>query len=143
MRAGRIPGDAAVPSVVLGKSRPTTNGVCHAQGRNGNCLEYTGGKLAEAATAKRQYHDERFFAWWKAKRKETIAKIRTKGIEIDEKIVIGFHDNPKTRDWDGAARVKQVRDDLRADLHECQSKLSWPRKSVSSTTVGNSLQCQS
>ena len=86
-------------------------------------LEYTAGKLAEAATAKRQYHDERF-AWWKAKRKETITKIRAEGIEIDEKIVIGFHDNPKTRDWDGAARVT-VRDDLRADLHECQSKLSW------------------
>ena len=65
-------------------------------------------------------HRERL-AFWGARREETLATIRSEGLEIDEKIVIGVH-TPKARDWERANRVT-VRDDLRMQLDEVLHKL--------------------
>jgi hypothetical protein len=88
--------------------------------RNDWKFDYTAARLAEAAEAKIVHHTARL-EFWKGKREETLAKIRADGLEIDEKIVIGFQ-SPKARDWDRANRIT-VRDDLRQQLDEVLDKL--------------------
>jgi len=83
-------------------------------------FEYTATRLAEAADAKIAHHSERL-AFWKGKRDEVLATIRAEGLEIDEKIVVGYQ-SPKSRDWERANRVS-VRDDLRQKLDEVLEKL--------------------
>lgn len=88
--------------------------------RNNWTFEHTAGQIAEAASNRAQYHAERL-AFWKSKREEVIATIRSEGIEVDEKIVLAFQ-NPKSRDWDRAGQVL-IRNDLQQDLHEIYDKL--------------------
>lgn len=83
-------------------------------------FDYTAARLAEAAVAKCAWHAERL-AFWRGKREEVMAKIRAEGLEIDEKIVLGFA-NPKARDWSDGAQV-MIRNDLQKDLAECHEKL--------------------
>jgi len=83
-------------------------------------FEYTASKLAEAAQAKVDWHTERL-AWWKAKKDEVMGTIRKEGLEVDEKISLGFS-SPKSRDWERGAQV-MVRNDLQKDLDECMEKL--------------------
>jgi hypothetical protein len=83
-------------------------------------FEYTAARLAEAADAKIAHHAERL-AFWKGKRDEVLVTIRAEGLEIDEKIVVGYQ-SPKSRDWERANRVS-VRDDLRQKLDEVLDKL--------------------
>ena len=85
-------------------------------------FDYTAARLAEAAAAKMRHHAERL-AFWRTKREDVLATIRAEGLEIDEKIVMGYQ-NPKSRDWDRANRVT-VRDDLRQHLDECLDKLRY------------------
>ncbi|MBK6394471.1 MAG: hypothetical protein IPF73_07120 [Betaproteobacteria bacterium] len=88
--------------------------------RDGWMFDYTALRLAEAAQHRMDWHRERL-AFWAARREETLATIRSEGLEIDEKIVIGVH-TPKARDWERANRVT-VRDDLRMQLDEVLHKL--------------------
>ena len=90
--------------------------------RNEWTFEYTAGKLSDAASAKMRHHGERV-RFWKSKREEVLATIRAEGLEIDEKLVLGFQ-TPKSRDWERANRVT-VRDDLRQHLDECLDKLRF------------------
>jgi hypothetical protein len=90
--------------------------------RNEWKFDYTAARLAEAAQAKIAHHGERL-EFWKGKREETLAKIRADGLEIDEKIVVGYQ-SPKARDWERANRVS-VRDDLRQQLDEVLDKLKF------------------
>jgi hypothetical protein len=83
-------------------------------------FDYTAARLAEAARVKIAHHDARL-AFWHGKRDEVLGRIRTEGIEIDEKIVLGFQ-SPKAQDWQRANRIT-VRDDLRTQLDECHDKL--------------------
>ncbi len=83
-------------------------------------FEYTASKLAETAQLKIDWHTERL-EWWKNKKNEVFATIRSEGIEVDEKISTGFS-NPKSRDWERGAQVL-VRNDLQKDLDECLEKL--------------------
>lgn len=83
-------------------------------------FEYTASRLAEAAQAKIDWHAERL-EWWKEKKNEVFATIRKEGLEVDEKISVGFQ-NPKSRDWERGAQVL-VRNDLQKDLDECLEKL--------------------
>ena len=84
-------------------------------------FDYTATQLAEAAQAKRGFHQERL-DWWKAKRAEVMTTIRAEGLEIDEKIALEYR-NPKSRDWERGSQV-MVRNDLQKDLSECLEKLS-------------------
>lgn len=90
--------------------------------RNNWNFNYTGKQLAEAAKTKIAFHQERL-NFWKAKKDEVFATIRKEGIEVDEKISVGFS-HPKSRDWDRGAQVL-VRNDLQKDLEECLGKLAW------------------
>jgi len=83
-------------------------------------FEYTASKLADAAQAKVDWHRERL-AWWKDKKDEVMGTIRKEGLEVDEKISLGFS-SPKSRDWERGAQV-MVRNDLQKDLDECMEKL--------------------
>lgn len=85
-------------------------------------FEYPASRLAAAATEKIAYHRERL-AFWRATREQVMATIRSEGLEIDEKIVLGMR-NPKSRDWDRGAEV-MIRNDLQKDLAECLEKLKW------------------
>ena len=88
--------------------------------RNDWTFDYTAARLAEAAQAKIAHHEARL-AFWRGKREEVLGRIRTEGIEIDEKIVLGYQ-TPKAQDWERANRVT-IRDDLRTQLDECHGKL--------------------
>ena len=88
--------------------------------RNDWTFDYTAAKLAEAAQAKIAHHEARL-VFWHGKRDEVLGRIRTEGIEIDEKIVVGYQ-TPKAADWQRANRIS-VREDLRAQLDECHDKL--------------------
>lgn len=88
--------------------------------RNDWTFDYTAARLAEAAQAKIAHHEARL-AFWRDKREEVLGRIRTEGIEIDEKIVLGYQ-SPKAQDWERANRVT-IRDDLRTQLDECHGKL--------------------
>lgn len=83
---------------------------------------YTAAQLAEAARTKVVYHDEHL-AFWKAKREELMATIRSEGIEINEKIALGYS-NPKMRDWDRGGEI-MIRNDLRKGLAETFEKLAY------------------
>lgn len=85
-------------------------------------FDYTAARLAEAAQAKIAHHEERL-EFWRGKREEVLAKIRSEGLEIDEKIVVSY-EHPKARDWERANRVT-VRDDLRQQLDEVLAKLKF------------------
>ena len=61
------------------------------------------------------------YAFWRGKREEVLGKVRTEGIEIDEKIVLGYQ-STKAQDWERANRIT-IRDDLRSQLNECHDKL--------------------
>ena len=84
-------------------------------------FDYAAQNLAKAALAKTAFHQERL-DWWKAKRATVMSTIRSEGLEVDEKISLGYH-NPKSRDWERGAQV-MVRNDLQKDLDECLEKLS-------------------
>ncbi len=83
-------------------------------------FDYTAARLAEAASGKIVHHEERL-AYWRGQREEVLAKLRSEGLEIDEKIVMSYA-NPKAQDWARANRIT-VRDDLRVQLDECHEKL--------------------
>lgn len=83
-------------------------------------FEYATTQLAEAAQGKITFHTERL-NWWKNKKNDVFAIIRNEGIEVNEKIALGYQ-NPKSRDWDHGAQV-YVRNDLQKDLDECLEKL--------------------
>lgn len=84
-------------------------------------FSYSGAALADAARGKISFHAERL-DWWKRKKDEVIAKIRSEGIEVDEKIALEYS-NPKARDWDKGGELL-IRNDLRKQLAECFEKLS-------------------
>lgn len=83
-------------------------------------FQYSADALSAAARTKLAYHEERL-AFWKKAKDEVLGRIRSEGIEVDEKRVLGFR-NPKERDWDRGAKV-MVRNDLQLELDECLEKL--------------------
>lgn len=66
--------------------------------RNEWKFDYTARNLAAAARERLEFHQERL-AFWKQKRDEVLAQIRSEGVEVDEKILLGYR-NPKSRDWE-------------------------------------------
>ncbi|RZT92561.1 hypothetical protein [Rivibacter subsaxonicus] len=84
-------------------------------------FDYAAGTLAEAASKKLAFHHERL-EFWKQSKDETMTTIRSEGLEIDEKLALGYR-SPKSADWERGAKVV-VRNDLRDRLDECLSKLS-------------------
>jgi hypothetical protein len=88
--------------------------------RNEWTFGYAAARLAAAADERAAHHRARL-AFWREKREEVLARIRSEGIEIEEKIALEYQ-SPKARDWDRANRVT-VRDDLRQQLDEVLDKL--------------------
>ena len=85
-------------------------------------FEYPASKVAAAAREKIAHHEARL-DFWKQKREEVIAKIRSEGIEVDEKVALAYS-HPKARDWDDGGEI-MIRNDLRKDLAECFKKLAY------------------
>lgn len=85
-------------------------------------FDYPAPKLAEAARAKIAYHAEHLDFWMK-KREELMGTIREEGIEVNEKIALGYS-NPKMRDWDRGGEI-MIRNDLRKGLAETFEKLAY------------------
>lgn len=90
--------------------------------RNDWKFDYSAQQLAEAAKAKIDYHAEHLGFWMK-KREELMAMIRAEGIEINEKIALGYS-NPKMRDGDRGGEI-MIRNDLRKGLAETFEKLAY------------------
>ena len=57
-------------------------------------FNYAARDVAGAANAKVAYHTERV-AFWKAKREEVMASIRSDGLEIDEKLVLAHRNRSR------------------------------------------------
>jgi hypothetical protein len=83
-------------------------------------FEYTASTLAHAAGAKLSFHDDRLI-FWKNKKEEVWSTIQREGLEVDEKIALGYR-SPKGSDWERGAKV-MVRNDLQCDLDEVLGKL--------------------
>ncbi len=77
--------------------------------------------MAEAATVKLNFRQGRL-AFWKQSKDETMTTIRAEGLEIDEKIALGYR-SPKSAEWERGAKI-MVRNDLRDKLDECLTKLA-------------------
>ena len=90
--------------------------------RNDWKFHYSASTLASVAQQKLDFHEERM-TFWKSKKAGVINLIRSEGIEVDEKIVLGFR-SPKERDWERGAKV-MVRNDLQRELEECMEKLGY------------------
>ena len=90
--------------------------------RNDWKFDYPAKQLAEAVREKIVFHDAQL-DFWKAKRTEVMVTIKEEGIEVSEKIVLGFN-NPKARDWDRGGEVV-IRNDLRKALTETFEKLKY------------------
>ncbi|MCA9229709.1 MAG: hypothetical protein KIS63_00255 [Caldilineales bacterium] len=85
-------------------------------------FDYPAPQLGDAAHAKVSFHAEQIDFWMK-KREDLMATIREEGIEINEKIALGYV-NPKARDWDRGGEI-MIRNDLRKGLMETFEKLSY------------------
>lgn len=85
-------------------------------------FEYAAATLADAAGAKLRHHQSRL-DFWKTRKNEVFGLIRSEGLEVDEKISLGYR-HPKERDWERGAQVL-VRNDLQKDLDECLEKLAY------------------
>ena len=90
--------------------------------RNEWKFDYTASTLADAAQSRIDFHQERL-SFWKIKREDVLAQIRSEGVEVDEKIVLGYR-NPKSRDWERGGKV-MIRNDLQLNLEEVYEKLHW------------------
>ena len=90
--------------------------------RNEWKFDYTASALADAAQSRIDFHQERL-SFWKIKREDVLTQIRSEGVEVDEKIVLGYR-NPKSRDWERGGKV-MIRNDLQQDLEEVYEKLHW------------------
>lgn len=96
--------------------------------RNEWKFSYPADVLLDAATKKHTFHQERF-KFWDDKKKETVAKIRSEGIEIDESLTnmplmpgsASNNINAITSRYRG--ETVSVRADLITDLNECVSKV--------------------
>jgi len=88
--------------------------------RNEWKFDYTAARLVDGVQTKIAHHQDRL-AYWRGQRETVLSTIRAEGLEIDEKIVMGYQ-SPKSRDWDRANRVT-VREDLRHQLDEVLDKL--------------------
>lgn len=82
---------------------------------------YTAAKLAEGATTKLKFHEERI-VWWKKRKEDLVAEIRKDGLEISEGAALAYS-HPKSRDYERGSRV-MVRNDLQEKLDECMEKLA-------------------
>ncbi len=90
--------------------------------RNEWKFQYVAQRLAEAVRIKIDYHADHLSFWMK-KREELMATIRSEGIEISEKIAIGYV-HPKARDWDRGGEI-MIRNDLKKGLTETFEKLAY------------------
>ena len=88
-------------------------------------FDYTAAQLADAARAKIIFHDAQL-EFWKAKRTEVMATIKDEGIEVHEKVALGFS-NPKARDFERGGEIV-IRNDLRNVLTETFDKLKYHTK---------------
>ena len=90
--------------------------------RNEWKFQYTATQLADAATERVTFHQKQL-DFWNGKRTEIMTTIKDEGIEINEKIAVGFS-NPKARDWDRGGEI-MIRNDLRKALTETFEKLAY------------------
>ncbi len=91
---------------------------------------FSSGKVLDAAKAKLTYHTGRR-DWWKAKKEETIAKIRSEGINVSESIVeqlgkMGYSTSNNSR---GGVSVT-IDPELQQDLQETITKISLHEKNM-------------
>ena len=97
--------------------------------RNDWKFAYTADVLLKAAKAKHAFHTGRH-KWWSEKRETTKALIKSEGIEIDESLAAGDSDKfgggmsaALLNSTYGRAPSVNIRNDLVADLNECNSKI--------------------
>jgi hypothetical protein len=90
-------------------------------------FNYLGKALEEAASARSVFHEARL-AWWRQKKDEVFASIRSEGLEVEERLALSYQ-QPKSRDWERGAQVL-VRNDLQKQLDECLDKLQSHTQSL-------------
>lgn len=91
--------------------------------RNDWKFDYTAPQLAEAVRAKLDFNNQQL-NFWLGKRSEILATIKSDGIEVNEKLVLGIGVSPKARDWDRGGEI-MIRNDLRKGLQETFEKLKY------------------
>jgi hypothetical protein len=82
-------------------------------------------ELAEAARSKYEHHAARL-AWWKGKKEEVIAEIRSNGLEVSDTVASEYQ--LSSMNFTGALRGNGakviVKDEYQKKLTECEMKMS-------------------
>lgn len=99
-------------------------------------FEYTISLLTDAAAYKTNYHEGRLKAW-REKRDETMAKIRSEGLEIKESAMANTTNYSVYNSGHGAQVY--VRVDLQQDLNECEQKIAEHRNKVADYKAWNAV----
>ena len=81
-------------------------------------FEYTAARLAEAATAKRNHHQDRL-RWWEDQREKVMAEVRESGLEVSESLTMLYSGTAP-----GRGPQVMVRTDLQNKLSECHQKIT-------------------
>jgi len=84
-------------------------------------FRYTAGELAEAAKAKREFHDGRL-KWWEGKKQETMKNVRENGIEVHDSV--GAQYGSYSNKTSGYGAEIQVDAGMQRDLNECTAKIA-------------------
>lgn len=88
-------------------------------------FNYTIKQVLVGATTKKAFHEGRL-QWWRNKKEETIAAIKSDGLEVDDSIVnemskTGYLSN---NTFAGRGPTVTIKDEYLRDLSECSSKIS-------------------
>ena len=92
-------------------------------------FSYNADQLTTAAKTKFDYHSARL-VWWQQKQQETIAKIKSEGVKVDESIVEELTKTGYSTSNIGRGPQVQIRNDLLADLNECAHKVEEHRRKI-------------
>ena len=87
-----------------------------------------------AAVAIKHAHHSARLSWWTTKREETIAKIKSEGLEIDDSLAAGLRAGTASNDVNtlsyGRGPTVQIRTDLMRDLRETLEKIDQHRNTL-------------
>lgn len=82
-------------------------------------FEYTAGDLAQAATAKKAFHEETL-VFWKQKKNGVVAEVKEKGLEVSESLA----DLAYTSNLSGGMGARLVvKNEYQEQLNECHAKI--------------------
>lgn len=105
--------------------------------RNEWKFQYQVSQVLKGAKDKHAFHYNRW-EWWKAKKEETIAKIKAEGLVIDDSIVNELGKTGYVSNMSNRGVNVTINEEMERDLVECTNKIDQHNRQV--TGYGNWVQ---